>query len=75
MTVERVRFYSAEIILAIAHLHQMGFMYRDLKPHNVLLLGNGHIKLVDLGGVIDPSDNLLRSNVLGAGIVCIVMCI
>lgn len=50
---ERVRFYVAEIVLALSYLHQMGLMYRDLKPNNVLLNEDGHIQLVDLGGVAD----------------------
>lgn len=50
---ERVRFYVAEIALALAYLHQMGLMYRDLKPNNILLHEDGHIQLVDLGGVAD----------------------
>lgn len=37
-----------------------GFMYRDLKPANVLLNADGHIQLVDLGGVIDPKERLLK---------------
>lgn len=53
LTEERVRFYVAEITLALAYLHQMGLMYRDLKPNNVLLHEDGHIQLVDLGGVAD----------------------
>lgn len=50
---DRVRFYVAEIVLALSYLHQMGLMYRDLKPNNVLLHEDGHIQLVDLGGVAD----------------------
>lgn len=50
---DRVRFYVAEIVLALSYLHQMGLMYRDLKPNNVLLNEDGHIQLVDLGGVAD----------------------
>lgn len=57
---ERVRFYTAEIVLGLSHLHRMGFMFRDLKPSNVLLMQNGHIKLVDLGGVLDPKERLLK---------------
>jgi serine/threonine protein kinase len=39
----------AEVVLALGHLHSMGLMYRDLKPNNVLLDADGHIKLADLG--------------------------
>ena len=53
MDEERVRFYAAEIVLALSYLHQMGLIYRDLKPQNVLLHEDGHIQLVDLGGVRD----------------------
>lgn len=59
LNVKRVQFYSAEIVLALAHLHGMGLMYRDLKPNNVLLHEDGHIQLVDLGGVVDAEGNTL----------------
>jgi serine/threonine protein kinase len=39
--------YIAELILAIEHLHGIGIIYRDLKPDNVLLGSDGHIKLTD----------------------------
>jgi len=45
----RVRFYAAEIALGIEHLHEMGILYRDLKPENVLIDAEGHIRLTDFG--------------------------
>jgi len=47
---DSVRFYAAEVILAVQYLHEnLNVIYRDLKPENVLLDVNGHIKLTDFG--------------------------
>lgn len=45
----RARFYTAEITLAIEYVHNLDVIYRDLKPENVLLDENGHIRLTDFG--------------------------
>ncbi|CAJ1933247.1 unnamed protein product [Sphenostylis stenocarpa] len=42
-----IRFYVAEIICALDHLHSMGIAYRDLKPENVLVQNTGHVTLTD----------------------------
>ena len=46
---DEARFYAAEVVLAIEALHRLGFAHRDVKPDNLLLDREGHIKLADLG--------------------------
>ncbi|XP_075418952.1 serine/threonine-protein kinase LATS2 [Tenrec ecaudatus] len=43
------RFYIAELTLAIESVHRMGFIHRDIKPDNILIDLDGHIKLTDFG--------------------------
>lgn len=55
-TEEDVKFYLAELALALNHLHSLGIIYRDLKPENILLDENGHIALTDFGLSKQPLD-------------------
>ncbi|KAI4880258.1 hypothetical protein NFI96_034127, partial [Prochilodus magdalenae] len=43
------RFYTAEVVLALDAIHSLGFIHRDIKPDNMLLDRNGHLKLADFG--------------------------
>ena len=43
------KFYIAEMVLAIQSIHDLNYIHRDLKPDNILICSDGHIKLSDFG--------------------------
>jgi len=49
LTEDQTRFYMAELALAIYSVHKLGYVHRDLKPDNVLVAKDGHMKLTDFG--------------------------
>lgn len=52
-----VKLWSAEIILALDYLHNLGIVFRDMKPENIVLDKEGHIKLIDFGLCKDEIDD------------------
>uniref|UniRef100_A0A667WVF4 G protein-coupled receptor kinase n=1 Tax=Myripristis murdjan TaxID=586833 RepID=A0A667WVF4_9TELE len=62
---DRVRFYAAEVFCGLNHLHQQAIVYRDLKPENVLLDLNGHIRISDLGLAVRLSEGNLAQGRVG----------
>ncbi|KAM3133920.1 hypothetical protein pb186bvf_014035 [Paramecium bursaria] len=49
MTEEQALFYFTEICLGMLYLHQVGIIYRDIKPENILVDIDGHIRIADFG--------------------------
>jgi len=56
---ERVRLYTAELTLALEAMHEADIVYRDIKPENILLDVQGHIRVTDFG--------LAKGSITGAG--------
>jgi len=60
----RSKFYAAEILLGLDHLHSNGIVYRDCKPENILLDDNGHVRISDLGLALEiPEGEVVRGRV------------
>lgn len=63
------RVYIAEVVLALEYLHSLNVVHRDLKPDNLLIAHDGHIKLTDFGlskvGLINSTDDLSGPAVSG----------
>eukprot|EP00457_Paulinella_chromatophora_P002255 gb/GEZN01002259.1/.p1 GENE.gb/GEZN01002259.1/~~gb/GEZN01002259.1/.p1 ORF type:complete len:710 (+),score=92.44 gb/GEZN01002259.1/:69-2198(+) len=62
---ERVIFYAAEVFLGLEHIHSHDIVYRDLKPNNILLTKEGHLKISDLGLAIKLRPNKILKHLAG----------
>uniref|UniRef100_A0A672P1F0 non-specific serine/threonine protein kinase n=1 Tax=Sinocyclocheilus grahami TaxID=75366 RepID=A0A672P1F0_SINGR len=61
---DMARFYLAEMVLAIDSVHQLHYVHRDIKPDNILLDVNGHIRLADFGSCLKlTEDGTVQSSV------------
>lgn len=45
----QAQMYTAQLVLALRHIHTKGYIYRDLKPENVLIDNGGYLRLGDFG--------------------------
>jgi serine/threonine protein kinase len=52
-----VKFYAAQIALAVGYLHSKGIMHRDLKLENILVDETGYLKIIDYGLAKTLSEN------------------
>mmetsp|Transcript_17451 Transcript_17451/g.49897 ORF Transcript_17451/g.49897 Transcript_17451/m.49897 type:complete len:390 (-) Transcript_17451:276-1445(-) len=61
---DQVRFIAGEVVEGLSSLHRLGFVYRDLKPQNIMLHVDGHIRIGDFGtskrGEIHPMNGTVR---------------
>lgn len=70
---EESRFYIAETILAVESVHKLNYIHRDLKPDNLLIGRDGHVKLSDFGlckhvEIKQRSDNKVTENIRRDGV-------
>ena len=69
LTEKEAKFYISELILAIESIHKLDCIHRDIKPDNILIGKDGHIKLSDFGlaKILDSNSDFIQLTSQGVG--------
>ena len=59
--------FTTQIVKALEHAHSRGIIHRDIKPHNIMLLKDGNVKVADFGiARLLTTQNTLTKQTLGS---------
>ncbi|XP_053501561.1 myotonin-protein kinase isoform X2 [Ictalurus furcatus] len=64
---DMAQFYLAEMVMAIDSVHRLGYVHRDVKPDNILLTADGHVRLGDFGSCLRLQDDGMVHSSLAVG--------